>query len=392
MKILFTFVGGSGHFQPLVPIAHAAEAAGHSVTFACFHSMRSVVEQAGFASLLLGSPTQQATAKPERIALRAPSIEREEHDLRENFARRGARTRLAYMIEACATWQPDIIVCDEVDFGSMIAAEYLGIPHATVVVIAAGSFIRPDVVAEPLDELRAEYGLAPDPELAMLSRYLVLAPVPRSYRDPAFPLPATAHELQPFVKSEAPSPPWIAAHDPSLPTIYFTLGTVFNTESGDLFSRVLAGLADVKANVIVTVGHHIDPDEFGTQPDHIHITQYIPQLTLLPHCDLVISHGGSGTVIASLAYGLPLLLIPMGADQLHNADRCKALGVGEVLDALNATPSDIRNTVMTMLSTSRYRDAAQKLSDEIEALPAPAYAVSLLERLNKQPVVQQKLR
>lgn len=389
MKILFTFVGGNGHLQPLVPIALAAEAAGHSVIFACSHTMRSVVEQAGFDALLFGNPAPPANTRPERSALRAPNIEREEHDLRENFVRRGARTRIPRLIEVCTTWQPDLIVCDEVDFGSMIAAEYLGIPHAAVVVIAAGSFIRPDVVAEPLDELRIEYGLAPDPELTMLSRYLVLVPVPPSYRDPAFPLPATAHALQPFVRIQDPPRRWMPTYDPSLPTIYFTLGTVFNLESGDLFSRVLAGLADVQANVIVTVGNHIGPGEFGAQPDHIQIAQYIPQLTLLPHCDLVISHGGSGTVIASLAHGLPLLLIPMGADQLHNASRCKALGVGEVLDALNATSDDIRETVMTMLGTTHYRQAARSLQAEIDALPAPSHAVSLLERLNrdKRPVV-----
>lgn len=388
MKILFAFIGGNGHFQPLVPIAYAVKSAGHSVVIACSHSMLPIVEATGFACLPLGN-APQTTSKVERIDLRPLNIEREEYDLRENFARRGAQARVPNMIEACTTWQPDLIVCDEVDFGSMIAAEYLGIPHATVVVIAAGSFIRPEVVTEPLEELRAEYGLLPDPDLTMLSRYLMLVPIPLSYRDSAFPLPATAHLLQPFTRLDnAPALP-IHNYDPSRPTIYFTLGTVFNTESGDLFSRVIVGLHEIKANVIVTVGKHINPAEFGAQPDHIHITQYIPQLTVLPHCELIISHGGSGTVIASLAHGLPMVLIPMGADQLHNASRCKTLGVGEVLDALNVTSYDIHETVSAMLTTPSYRKSAHKLKEEINTLPAPAYAVSLLERLgrDKQPIL-----
>lgn len=388
MKILFTFVGGNGHFQPLVPIARAVESVGHSVVVACSHSMRPVVEATGFACLPLGN-LPLTDSKIERIDLRPLNIEREEYDLRENFARRGAQVRVPNIIEACTAWQPDLIVCDEVDFGSMIAAEYLGIPHATVVVIASGSFIRPDVVAEPLEELRAQYGLLPDPDLVMLSRYLMLVPVPLRYRDPAFPLPATAHLLQPFTRLDnAPSLP-VDNYSPARPTIYFTLGTVFNTESGDLFSRVLSGLHEIEANVIVTVGNHIHPAEFGAQPDHIHIAQYIPQLTVLPHCDLVISHGGSGTVIASLAHGLPMVLIPMGADQVHNAARCKALGVGEVLDALNVTSDDIRETVSAVLTTAGYRKMAHHLKEEIDALPTPAYAVSLLERLgrDKQPIL-----
>lgn len=50
--------------------------------------------------------------------------------------------------------------------------------------------------AEPLNALRAEYGLPPDTDLALLSRYLVLTPFPPSFRDPAFPLPPTAHSLR----------------------------------------------------------------------------------------------------------------------------------------------------------------------------------------------------
>lgn len=73
-------------------------------------------------------------------------------------------------------WQPDLIVCDEIDFGSMVAAERLGLPYATVLVTAAGSFVRHELVAEPLNALRLEHGLPPDPELAMLSRYLILSP------------------------------------------------------------------------------------------------------------------------------------------------------------------------------------------------------------------------
>lgn len=388
MRILFSFIGGNGHFQPLVPIARAVESAGHTLVVACSHSMHTLVHQAGFPTLVLGEP-EPAKTKPEIISLRSLSIEREEQDLRENFARRGAKKRVPDMIAACQAWKPDIIVCDEVDFGSMIAAEYLGIPHATVVVIAAGSFIRPDVVAEPLNALRLHYGLPPDSDLSMLSRYLVFVPIPRSFRDPGFPLPSTAHPIQPFSQKDALPPLPKVERDPSLPTVYFTLGTVFNTESGDLFRRVLAGLRNVEANVIVTVGSQITPDEFGSQPEHIHITQYIPQLTLLPHCDLVVSHGGSGTVIATLAYGLPMVLIPMGADQIHNATRCQALGVAHTLDALSSSPEMIRDAVTAVMDAPSYRASARRLKAEIETLPEPTHAVTLLEQLHatKQAVV-----
>jgi UDP:flavonoid glycosyltransferase YjiC (YdhE family) len=338
------------------------------------------VEALGFTAFAAGS---DIGLTPKRLPLVAVDMDRELRDLGGGFGRRIGGERAAAILPLCDAWQPDLLVCEEVDFGAMIAAERLGLPYATVLVIAAGSFVRPEFVAEPLNEVRAIHSLPPDPDLAMLSRYLVLSPAPPSYRDPAFPLPATAHSIRPLMFDPArndPAPAWLAQLSDA-PTVYFTLGTVFNVESGDLFTRVLAGLRDMPINVIATVGRDIDPAELGPQPANIHIEQYIPQALILPHCDAVISHGGSGSVIGTLAHGLPMVLIPMGADQPLNAARCAELGVGQVLDALAATPEMVRAAVATVLSDPSYRQAAERLRDEIAALPGPEYALTLLERL-----------
>lgn len=388
MRILFTFVGGNGHFQPVVPIAHAAEAAGHAVAFVSGFSMVSTVEATGFTVFAVGPG---AGRTPERGPLYALSTEREDHVLREQFARRAAGIRATGILALCTKWQPDLVVCEEMDFGGVIAAERLDLPYATVLCIASGSFVRTEVVGEPLNEVRAEHGLPPDPELEMLSRYLVLSPFPPSYRDPAFPLPATAHSLRPLAAAptaDDAAPAWLADLA-GAPTVYFTLGTIFNMESGDLITRVLAGLRELSINVVVTVGRHIDPAEFGPQPANVHIERYIPQATVLPLSTVVVSHGGSGSVIGALAHGLPMVLIPMGADQPQNAARCGVLGVAEVLDAVEATPETVREAVSTVLADPSYRLAAGRLREEIATLPDPAYAITLLERLaaGKRPVL-----
>jgi UDP:flavonoid glycosyltransferase YjiC (YdhE family) len=378
--MLFSFAGGRGHVEPLVPIARAAETAGHTVAFAGRHSRLPVVEALGFDFFPLGSPSDGAP--PKRIPLQELDAEREERDVRERFIREGARERAPAAIAFYADWQPDVVVCDQMDFGGLVAAERLGLPYATVLVLAAGSaLVRADVVAEPLDELRAEHGLPPDPEVAMHGRYLILSPFPSTLRDPAFPLPTTAQFFRAISPEPADAePPW----PPRLreaSTVYFTLGTVFNLESGDLFSRVLEGLRDLPINVFATVGPHIDPDEFRPLPDHIHVERYIAQSEVLPHCSAVVSHGGSGSVLGALAHGLPSVLLPMGADQPLNAARCQELGVARVLDAVRATPEMVREAVAVVLSDPSYRVASERMRDEIAALPDPAHAVTLLERL-----------
>lgn len=173
-------------------------------------------------------------------------------------------------------------------------------------------------------------------------------------------------------------PPWWGRLE-GRPVVYVTLGTVFASESGDLFRRLLTGLSQLPVEVVVTVGRDIDPAEFGLQPEHVHVEQWVPQSLLLPRTDLVVSHGGSGTVIAALAHGLPQVVFAMGADQMHNADRVVALGVGRALHPVTTTPAAIRDTVAALLTGDGAQTAAQSVQREISALPGLDSAITLLE-------------
>ena len=375
MRLLFTFAGGTGHFVPLGALATAAAAAGHEVAFACQSGMLSVVQAAGFVAFDTGGPTllSQSTRAP----LLELDPEREDRAITFTFAGKVARERAGKLRVLCADWRPDVLVRDEVDFGTAVIAEALNIPHANVLVIASGSFVRNALIAEPLNRLRAEYQLSPDPELCMLSRDLVLAPFPPTFRDPAFLLPQAAHSLRPLsLERPAPVPD---VHD----AIYATLGTIFNLESGDLFERILHAMAQLEHDVVLTVGNEVEPGSVGPVPPRVHVAHYIPQSALLPRCCAVVSHAGSGSIMGALAHGLPSVLLPMGADQPQNAARCAALGTGRVLDAVHASPVQIRDAVMEILANPAYRAAAQRFREEILSLPRADQAISLLENLAK---------
>jgi len=340
-----------------------------------------MAQELGFT--VFAPPGEVEEAERAITSLRPLDMEHEYEVLADFYAGREARDRARLILELSPRWQPDLVVCDEVDFGSMVAAERLGLPHATVLVAASGSFVRPDVVLEPLNSLRAVHGLPPDPEMKMLSRYLVVSPFPPSFRDPAAPPAPNLRTIRPTPITRGngrSAAPWVPPHS-GRPVIYFTLGTVFNTESGDLFQRVLSGLRELPIELVVTVGRDVDPEIFGPQPGNVRIERYVPQAALLPHCDLVINHGGSGSVIGALAHGLPLVVIPMGADQSLNAARCEQLGVGMRLDAMQATPASIRRAVADVLADPGFRVGAERMREEIAALPGPETIVPLLERL-----------
>jgi UDP:flavonoid glycosyltransferase YjiC (YdhE family) len=371
MRILFTFIGGSGHFRPLIPVARAAQAAGHTVAIAGAGGRGSEIAAAGFTAFATSEPRRRPEAA-DRGTVEAPDPEADIRQLAEGFARRGARRHAAAVLELARAWKPDVLVRDEVDFGTAIAAESLALPCATVLVVAAGGFLRKEVVAGPLHELRSAYGLPPDPELAMLDRHLVLSPFPPSFRNPRFPLPAHAFSFRQAAVSPADT-------SPRTPAVYFTLGTVNNTT--ELFSRVLAGLQKLLVNVVVTVGERVDPAELGPLPDHVRVEQFVPQELLLTRCDLLVSHGGSGSLMGALAHGLPSVLLPLGADQPYNAQRCLELGTARVLDPVTVTPEEVRMTVSAVLADGAYRRAAERVREEINALPGAEQTIPLLEGL-----------
>ncbi|HEV2639840.1 MAG TPA: nucleotide disphospho-sugar-binding domain-containing protein [Actinocrinis sp.] len=370
MRILFSFIGGVGHFHPLIPVARAAEAAGHEVAVAGSGALTAAIGAAGFRAFAT-SEVRSTVREPDREPPRLDP-EADERQLRDGFADTGARRHTEHLPGIAAEFKPDVLVRDEVDLGAAIVAELLGLPCATVIVLGSGGFLRKDLVAPPLHTLRADLGLPPDPGLAMLDRGLILSPFPPSLRNPEFPLPDGAFHYR---AASAP-PPRRAA---GTPTVYFTLGTVgINL---DLFSRVLAGLRELPATIVMTVGQGTDPAEFGPQPDHVRIERYIPQDDLLPTVDLVVSHAGSGSLIGTLAHGLPTLLLPLSADQPHNARRCTALGFGQVLDPVTVTPDQVREAAQTVLADPAYRVAAEHLRDEIDALPSVDATIPLIEQL-----------
>jgi UDP:flavonoid glycosyltransferase YjiC (YdhE family) len=125
------------------------------------------------------------------------------------------------------------------------------------------------------------------------------------------------------------------------------------------------------------------------QPSHMRVERHIPQQLLLPACDLVVAHGGFGTVVGALSHALPLVLVPMGADQFYKAECSVRLGVGQVVP-LGEQPSDtIRLAVRAALENDEFRTRAQCVRDEMAVMPGPEHAVELLEQLAslKEPLL-----
>jgi UDP:flavonoid glycosyltransferase YjiC (YdhE family) len=96
----------------------------------------------------------------------------------------------------------------------------------------------------------------------------------------------------------------------------------------------------------------------------------------------VICHGGSGTTLAALSAALPLVIVPLGADQFENAIACEKAGIARVVRPDNLEPAAIRDAVRAVMAPqSAERRAARRLADEIAAMPEPYDAMGVVETL-----------
>jgi MGT family glycosyltransferase len=215
----------------------------------------------------------------------------------------------------------------------------------------------------------------------------VLSPFPPSLHGAEAVARPTRHcyRATPFDRSGDESAPEWPLPVPGAPLVYATLGTAVNTRT-EVLGAFIEALRDERVNLVVTVGRDGTPDQFGPQPPHVRIERYIPQSLLFPRCDLVISHGGSNTMMAALAHGIPQVMVPIAADQPDNAARCEAAGVARVVPLAEATAASIREAALAVLADPSYRRAAERIRDEMATLSGPEHTVSLLERLARDRV------
>jgi len=279
-------------------------------------------------------------------------------------------------------WQPDLIVHEVAELAAPLVATAHGIPYVD---LSYGSLIGSSLLRAAGEAAAPHWrarGLQPHP-MAGLFRYLYIDTSPPSLQSPEIASVAAVQRLRPAaaqIPVVAP-PAWLERLDTAA-IVYLTMGTVWNRNL-DVFRTVIEAVRDEDITLIATVGRGNDPASLGPQPDNVLVHHYIPQGLLLPRCDAVITHGGSGTILGALAFGVPLLLLPQGADQYANAERIVAAGAGLQLLKDDLSVDAVRHRVRAVLDEPNYRCAAEKIQTEIHDMPDVSDAIERIEALTR---------
>jgi len=153
-----------------------------------------------------------------------------------------------------------------------------------------------------------------------------------------------------------------------------------------LLRSALQGLASLHVRVIVTTGKHRDAEQLGLGaiPPNARVERWVPHSDLFPRTDVIVTTGGTGTVLAALSAGIPLVIVPMAWDQPENAWRVAEAGAGIRLAPGQCTPQHVRAAVERVLSDPSFRQNARRLGAEFAAYGGAAQAADLLEELAGQ--------
>jgi MGT family glycosyltransferase len=162
------------------------------------------------------------------------------------------------------------------------------------------------------------------------------------------------------------------------PGTVFISTTTTHMDKG-LFRRVLEAVAPMNVPVLATAAGAKDiPAGLGA---HIRIERYVPHDLVFPQAHVLITHGGWGTVGRALTTGLPMLVIPLGGDQVLNGTLVARAGLGRHLPLDKATPEAIRSELQALLADTAVRERARRVAAEIKQLKEEQVAVNALEQI-----------
>ena len=353
--MLVSTVPSWGHLVPMLGVIRAFGADGHDVLVATNPAFHPAVTSLGLKALAAGMSDSEMLA--ERAARWPATKDRPPQEWAMHmFTEIAAPAMSADLAPLIDSGWPDLVLCEEGEYGGVLAAARTGTPvitHGWGTPRSAAS--RADGHIDPCPPSMA--GDIPDGR-----RWVVRFAVSQ------------------LVTAEPETAAWVAARQRPLAHVGF--GTVpFYRDAPGVVAEMIVALDACGLDAICTVGDPADPAYSEVAVAGVRFESFVSLPDLLPRCSLVVSHGGAGTTLAALAHGLPVLVLPRGApSQQRMADSCVARGVGRAVLAQGSTQEQLRAEVDALLGRPSYRAEATAVAEEMTAAPeASAVAASLCE-------------
>jgi MGT family glycosyltransferase len=165
----------------------------------------------------------------------------------------------------------------------------------------------------------------------------------------------------------------------NVPLIYLSLGTIFNHRA-DFYRTAFEALAEGPWQVIASVGRQLTEEALGPIPANVTVRPFVPQLEVLQHAALCVTHGGMNTTSEALWFGVPLLVFPQHGDQHLVAARVEECGAGLRLIPPDVEPTRLRALVTRLLDEPTFKQGADRLASSFKAAGGVQRAADAIRR------------
>jgi MGT family glycosyltransferase len=385
--LAFVSLPGHGHVNPTLPVVAELVRRGWRVSYATHERFFRAVRDAG-ATLIptqadLPSPPRFSDFDPDRLA---GLLERFVADARIDVPR----------LEAHFQEDPPRAVCyDSASLTGRILAGRLGLPDVALVPNLASneqfspfggfasSIFGQDQPAlqrarQAMQDFAAEQGLGPQAHPMMgPPAALNIVFVPRKFQLAADTFDERFRFVGPSAGRREDGPGWLPVAD-GRPVLFISLGTAFN-DRPDFFRMCLQAFGDGVWQVAMAAGERVDRGELGSVPGNIEVRPYFPQLAVLRHADVFVSHAGMNSTMEALYYAVPLVTVPQMPEQEANARRVEELGLGRRLVPDELTPERLRTAVDEVAADDRIRASLAAMRRSIREAGGAVAAADAIE-------------
>jgi UDP:flavonoid glycosyltransferase YjiC (YdhE family) len=378
VRLIFASLASHGHAYPLIPLALAAKDAGHEVVFATSEEFLAPLRKIGLEVAAVGMPIRVAFDKAPGGTPETRTPEQLKEMIAEVFGEIMPRQTMQDLKPLLDVLRPDLVVHEMGNPGAALAARKAGIPGLCH---GFGRESTDPMNARIRDRIRAfaaevDLELPGDFPAAAGNRYLDICPP--SWQLPEFKAAVDRVELRPVAWNEPGELPSGVRYR-KRPLVYLTLGTAM--AKVHVLRQAIEGLAKLPVDVLVASGPSLTGTDLGEMPGNVRLEAWVPQGDLLPHVDLVVHHGGSGTTLGALAAGKVQLCVPQGADQFTNAEALVAAGAGAVLLPDELSADAVTELARRLLADEAMQAVAHSFRDEIAEMPSPESVVARLPAL-----------
>jgi MGT family glycosyltransferase len=401
-----------GHYYPLSALGRRLQARGHEVVYFQVADLERPIRAAGLEFYEIG----RADFPPGALRARDEEVGKLTGVAALRCGMRGIQRKAVMLFRdapaAIRAEGVDSLLVDQIEMAGGTVAEHLRLPFVSVAValpVNTDSSVPPVTCSWPhrvgaaarfrnrlgnaavnwifsgvmrtINRQRREWGLPPSRGFNdMFSGLAQITQLPIALELPGRPLPPHFHHTGPWVDAAGRAPvdfPW-SRLDPIRPLVYVSMGTLQN---GILqtFRMIAEACAGLDVQLVISLGGGQDPALLGDLFGDPVVVGYAPQLELIQRSALTISHGGLNTALESLAWGVPMVVLPVTYDQPGVGARVEWSGVGRSIPVGRVTVERLREAVRLVLRNPAYRVRARQMQSRIEAADGLNRAADLVE-------------